>query len=199
MYRDSTDALIKLYKFSIEATAFKVFSKALQDHIDTRIRKVISDPKNDPQMIDSTLKLKRFVDTAVAALFSAPPKPIQATNDDDELMDIDAPSVDVLAHNRRLELEESVRAGFKSGLGSRQNAPAEWIGGFEVHVFVSNPRSQAPRRSHAQGPGVWHRGRVQHSPRRDHRAHRLHQGQGRVPRVLHYGSCEAHPAQQECK
>ncbi|WOO85803.1 Cullin-4A [Vanrija pseudolonga] len=127
MYRDSTDALIKLYKFSIEATAFKVFSKALQDHIDTRIRKVISDPKNDPQMIESTLRLKRFVDTAVAALFSAPPKPIQATNDDDELMDIDAPSVDVLAHNRRLELEESVRAGFKSGLGSRQNAPAEWI------------------------------------------------------------------------
>ncbi|TXT04899.1 hypothetical protein VHUM_03982 [Vanrija humicola] len=129
MYRDSTDALIKLYKFSIEATAFRVFSKALQDHIDTRIRKVISDPTNDPQMIESTLRLKRFVDTAVAALFSAPPKPIQATNDDDEHMDVDldAPSVDVLAHNRRLELEESVRAGFKSGLGSRQNAPAEWI------------------------------------------------------------------------
>ena len=29
---------------------------------------------------------------------------------------------------RQLELQEAIRSGCKAGMGSRQNAPAEWIG-----------------------------------------------------------------------
>jgi hypothetical protein len=31
---------------------------------------------------------------------------------------------------RKLELEDAVRKGFRAGMSSRENAPAEWIGMF---------------------------------------------------------------------
>lgn len=56
-------------------------------------------------MIDGTLTLKRFADRAVASLFTSK-----------------------VFLDQRLELEDAVRVGVKAGMGSRQNAPAEWIG-----------------------------------------------------------------------
>jgi len=146
MYRADTDALARLYAFCIHAKAFTVFAKALHDHIEARIRVVISDPANDPQMIDSTLKLKRFADRAVASLFHTAVKVIHsdAKEDQGDVDDVDMEDsngsssgngkdkkkakVSGEDRTRQLELEEAVRSGFKAGLGSRQNAPAEWIG-----------------------------------------------------------------------
>jgi cullin-4 len=88
-------------------------------------------------MIDSTLKLKRFADRAVASLFDAPVRTIHsdaaadAAAQADDGMDVDdaqAAKVSPQGRIRQLELEEAVRTGFKSGLANRQNAPAEWIG-----------------------------------------------------------------------
>lgn len=101
----------------------------MQDHIEARIRTVISDPANDRQMIDSTLKLKRFIDKSVAGLFAAPVRTIHAKGDEDVEME-DKPKLSAEERNKQLELEDAVRSGFKAGLGSRQNAPAEWIGEF---------------------------------------------------------------------
>lgn len=128
MYRADTDALARLYTFCCDAKAFAVFSKALHDHIDARIRVVISDPANDAQMIDSTLKLKRFADRAVASLFDVPVRTIHSDAADDEMDVDDVALVSPQSRIRQLELEEAVRSGFKSGLANRQNAPAEWIG-----------------------------------------------------------------------
>jgi cullin-4 len=81
-------------------------------------------------MIESTLALKRFADGAIAALFAT---------DGDVTMELDGPE-DVFdsgrqrsrltgdERTRQMELEEAIRTGFKIGMGSRQNAPAEWIG-----------------------------------------------------------------------
>lgn len=129
MYRADTDALTRLYIFCINAKLFETFQKALHDHIDNRIRVVISDPANDPQMIDSTLKLKRFADHAVASLFTQAPALQADEEEDDEDVDMDTEIViNPQERTRQLELEEAVRSGFKAGLSSRQNAPAEWIG-----------------------------------------------------------------------
>jgi cullin-4 len=148
MYRADTAALARLYPFSCDAHVFTVFVKALHDHIDARVRVVISDPSNDPQMIDSTLKLKRFADSAVAGLFHVAPRTIRSSEAKEEEMEMDEDEDDDKDNDkdnrghvitpeertRRLELEEAVRSGFKSGFGSRQNAPAEWIG--EWRQFV---------------------------------------------------------------
>lgn len=117
--------------------SIKTMVKALQEHIVSRITTIISDPANDPQMIDSCLKLKRFVDGAVGSLFAKQAghiEPIQATapkrrNDlDDEDTDMDEqPSLEIVERERQLDIEDAVRTGFKLGLRSRQNAPAEWI------------------------------------------------------------------------
>lgn len=40
----------------------------------------------------------------------------------------------------QLELEDAVRAGFKAGLGSRQNAPAEWIAKHLDSVMRRGPK-----------------------------------------------------------
>lgn len=127
LYRADTEALTRLFVYTEQAKAFKVMTKAVHDHIETRIRAVIADPANDRQMIDSVLKLKRFVDKAVAGLFDTPAKPIEAAEDGDVEME-DTPKLSQEERNKQLELEEAVRSGFKAGLGSRKNAPAEWIG-----------------------------------------------------------------------
>lgn len=64
-------------------------------------------------MIEESLKLKRFADSAVAGLFG----------DAD-----DTASTSKEERARSSELRDAVHVGFKKGLGSRQNAPAEWIG-----------------------------------------------------------------------
>lgn len=140
MYAGEMGAIVYLYMYSVDSRAFNLFCKAIHDHIETRIRTVISDPANDAQMIESTLKLKRFADRAVAVLFSRPPKNITAAQkeaDDQGGEDGDGQDDVAMAEPRKipqherlrqLELEEAVRSGFKAGLGSRQNAPAEWIG-----------------------------------------------------------------------
>lgn len=76
------------------------------------------------------------------------PKPINGRGEDDEdkmeLDDMEHPNdanpeeelideteeviLPPLDRSRQLELQDAVRAGFKAGMGSRQNAPAEWIG-----------------------------------------------------------------------
>jgi cullin-4 len=127
LYRADTDALTRLFVYCQQAQAFKVMTKAVHDHIEARIRTVIADPANDRQMIDSVLKLKRFVDKAVAGLWEIPAKPIEATEDGDIEME-DAPKLSQEERGKQLELEDAVRTGFKAGLGSRKNAPAEWIG-----------------------------------------------------------------------
>lgn len=176
MYRDDTDALGRLYVFCKEGGLVSVFASALRSHIEQRMKQLISDPANDPQMIDSTLKFKRFADGAVGQIFggagrSSPTRasgPVTASSasrpstphEDDSLTK--APDAIVArVMNRRgarqqpgsaesavplgkssaqLELEDAVRAGFKAGLGSRQNAPAEWIAKHLDTVMRRGPR-----------------------------------------------------------
>lgn len=101
-----------------------------------RLRALISDPKNDANMIEGTLALKRFADTAVQYL---------CDNDQDRLASDRLPPDDITHEERmedglartvlslhfskrQVELQDIVRVGCKAGMGSRQNAPAEWIG-----------------------------------------------------------------------
>ena len=67
-------------------------------------------------MIDETLKLKRFADSAVTGLFVSNAASPTGMNKEDRVHSSD--------------LRDAVHVGFKKGLGSRQNAPAEWIGQF---------------------------------------------------------------------
>lgn len=93
-------------------------------------------------MIEETLKLKRFTDKSITALFASPKttpaeKPPSAPDQDEE-MDLDedeaeeaeddAVIVSGPMREKQLDLQDAVRTGFKAGMGSRQNAPAEWIG-----------------------------------------------------------------------
>ena len=72
-------------------------------------------------MIDQTLTLRRFTNKAVAALFSRKEIDVEGEGNTASRED----------KQRQLELEDAVRTGFKKGLGSRQNAPAEWIGRYK--------------------------------------------------------------------
>lgn len=67
-------------------------------------------------MIDGTLKLKRFADGVVASLVAADPSAS------------DSEVARKARGSAQIELEDAVRNGFKAGMGSRQNAPAEWLG-----------------------------------------------------------------------
>ena len=90
-----------------------------------RLKTLISNPENDPKMIDGALTLKHLANDA-----------LQFIEKDDSDLEIQAekagdeePAVKLLRQSRarRLELDDTIRMGFKAGLGSRQNAPAEWI------------------------------------------------------------------------
>jgi cullin-4 len=82
-------------------------------------------------MIEGTLTLKRFADNAVSRLFGTGTITEEDVDADEEVK-AQTEKVDkahTLAEGRRrMELEDAIRKGFKAGLGSRQNAPAEWIG-----------------------------------------------------------------------
>ncbi|WVR09664.1 hypothetical protein IAU60_006739 [Kwoniella sp. DSM 27419] len=141
-----TSALTRVYKFAVDVEVFPLFSKAVQEHLQDRLSKLIADPANDAQMIDGTLKLKRFADEAVGALFE--PSPESKTHvkqlDVDDRADAEKPSKTEIEQtrikrSRQFELEEAVRTGFKAGLGSRQNAPAEWIA---KHLDVAMRKGQ---------------------------------------------------------
>ncbi|WVF67352.1 hypothetical protein IAT40_002107 [Kwoniella sp. CBS 6097] len=141
----ATIALGRLYHFSIDINSFPLFSKALEEHLEDRLKTLISDPKNDPQMIDGTLKLKRFANEAVSALFNE----LDPTNAKTEVEVVEGPQGDKenkeeqelkrVKRSRQFELEEAVRTGFKAGMGSRQNAPAEWIA---KHLDVAMRKGQ---------------------------------------------------------
>ena len=84
-------------------------------------------------MIESSLTLKRFADKAVEGLFAR--EAIDTIDTDDDIDQVTLPSSKHLSSRderaelrRKLELEDAIRVGFKLGMGSRQNAPAEWIG-----------------------------------------------------------------------
>lgn len=184
MYRDDTEALSRLYVFCKEGGLVPVFAGALRSHIEQRMKQLISDPANDPQMIDSTLKFKRFADGAVGQIFggagrtsptraaapstprqsrpSTPSEGLQPRKRRAELASrLPQSDVAVVLRGReamgtsstqpepqepqiksqtQLELEDAVRAGFKAGLGSRQNAPAEWIAKHLDSVMRRGPK-----------------------------------------------------------
>lgn len=81
-------------------------------------------------MIESTLVLKRFADGAIKSLFEK--GDIDMDNAGDSAVDDKAAIVGFengsLERARQIELDDAIRVGFKAGMGSRQNAPAEWIG-----------------------------------------------------------------------
>jgi cullin-4 len=89
-------------------------------------------------MIESTLTLKRFADQAVQHLCGEDYKSIEAgTSIDYWIQSVtEAPGSPPVAKDdlksryarRQIELSDAVRVGCKAGMGSRQNAPAEWIG-----------------------------------------------------------------------
>ena len=82
-------------------------------------------------MIEGTLVLKRFADKSIAGLFEANPE-TSKSDEDIDMAPSDIPEipgeVGVPERQRRMDLEDTIRVGFKAGMGSRQNAPAEWIG-----------------------------------------------------------------------
>ncbi|EIW72204.1 hypothetical protein TREMEDRAFT_24724, partial [Tremella mesenterica DSM 1558] len=83
------------------------------------LKTLISDPANDSHMIESTLVLKRFADKAVTSLFPA--------STGSQLSSPDERDAFLVQHRQRIELEDAVLQGLKTGISSRQNAPAEWI------------------------------------------------------------------------
>jgi cullin-4 len=126
-------------------------------------------------MIEETLKLKRFTDKSIAALFAspkaAPAEKLQPATDKDEEMDLDedeaedaeddAVIVSGPMREKQLDLQDAVRTGFKAGMGSRQNAPAEWIGELVDSVPLhdnSSQSSQTPGPSHAPRTRIRDRG-----------------------------------------
>ncbi|WRT69963.1 uncharacterized protein IL334_006954 [Kwoniella shivajii] len=135
---DSTDieSLTRLYQLSVDVNVFPTLVKSLEKHLEERLKAIILDPKNDPQMIDGTLKMKRFADRAISSLFESPtPSSDDIEDDNGGEKEKEQQKKDEKAHverkrivrNRQFELEEAVRVGLKNGLASRQNAPAEWI------------------------------------------------------------------------
>jgi cullin-4 len=90
-------------------------------------------------MIEETLVLKRFADRSIAGLFDRDnnpeeivDEPMQETTglqlDDDDDMENTPSPIGYNEAQRKLELEDAVRKGFRAGMSSRENAPAEWIG-----------------------------------------------------------------------
>jgi len=88
-------------------------------------------------MIEETLTLKRFADRSISGLFNRDEAPLDKgdgpmngagpTLDDDDVEET-PPPVGYNEVQRKLELEDAVRKGFRAGMSSRENAPAEWIG-----------------------------------------------------------------------
>lgn len=83
-------------------------------------------------MIEGTLNLKRFTDKAVAGLFAIKPEIAQMIQKvmapPEQIVRSTEIPLTVPEKKRLIELEDSIRIGMKAGMGSRQNAPAEWIG-----------------------------------------------------------------------
>jgi cullin-4 len=151
MHLSDGDALSRLYGFSVDVQVFGEFVECLKTNVEVsctlmslgrtdeqeRLKKLISDPANDSKMIDDTLVLKRFVDRSIAGLFTRDEEaaaPVDETagksglNDDDEEHERTPAPVGFSEVQRKLELEDAVRKGFRAGMSSRENAPAEWIG-----------------------------------------------------------------------
>ncbi|WWD19893.1 hypothetical protein CI109_104362 [Kwoniella shandongensis] len=135
-------ALARLYQLSVDVNVFPLFFRALQDHLEARLKTIISDPANDPHMIDGTLKLKRFADKAVADLFPAVIADVgEVDKEESEKAREEKEALEKkrTERTREFELEEAIRTGFKLGMGSRQNAPAEWIA---KHLDVAMRKGQ---------------------------------------------------------
>ncbi|KAK8853464.1 hypothetical protein IAR55_004171 [Kwoniella newhampshirensis] len=135
-------ALTRLYRFSVDVNVFTILSRALQDHLEARLKTIISDPANDSKMIDGTLTLKRFADQAIASLFQTPTAVVADTEkEESEKVREEKEALDKkrTERTREFELEEAIRTGFKLGMGSRQNAPAEYIA---KHLDVAMRKGQ---------------------------------------------------------
>lgn len=99
-------------------------------------------------MIEGTLTLKRFADRAVAALFTRRSEVEDQADADMSTTEegLKARLEDVLTvpeRKRQIEMEDAIRVGLKAGMGSRQNAPAEWIGESDERSLLTL-RSQTP-------------------------------------------------------
>ena len=114
-----------------------ISSRSGQADEQERLKKLISDPANDSKMIDETLVLKRFADRSIVGLFARDEEaaaPVDSAadksglNDDDDEHERPPAPVGFSEVQRKLELEDAVRKGFRSGMSIRENAPAEWIG-----------------------------------------------------------------------
>ncbi|WWC72278.1 uncharacterized protein I206_106240 [Kwoniella pini CBS 10737] len=129
MDSQNVESLSRLCTFSIDVNSFGVLVQAVEDHLEDRLKTLISDHANDSKMIDATLKIKRFTDKAISSLFSSSEDLSLDKSEDveDKVFAKDISEQKRLRRNRQFELEEASRVGFKKGLGSRQNAPAEWI------------------------------------------------------------------------
>lgn len=128
-------------------------------------------------MIDETLKLKRSADQAVTTMVMNMRQPDHTTADASEGPDMEidndnaaspaglaVDSLDGADRQRLYELRDAVRTAFKTGLGSRQNAPAEWIGESRVERYRLTG-SKTPRSDNAEGSGIRNRGRIRLAPR----------------------------------
>jgi cullin-4 len=139
------DALIRLHRFVDSCEVFAPFVSAMEAHVKVsslfaldcrstdlkeRLTTLISNPENDARMIEATVALKRFADTAVRTLFK---------EDDTNSPISTLRPAKTFQQNRaqEIELEDAIRVGFKAGMGSRQNAPAEWIGRSDLSLCSS--------------------------------------------------------------
>jgi hypothetical protein len=78
-------------------------------------------------MIDTVLNMKRFLDGTLSAYHQS--------------------SVTMISVSQQRELQDKVRSAFRNGIGARQNAPAECIGGWRIGVNLT--ASEIPRHRHA--------------------------------------------------
>jgi cullin-4 len=92
-------------------------------------------------MIDGTLKLKQFADSAIVGLFTVEHAPLDETALREE-------------RSRQLELQDGIRNGFKTGMGSRQNAPAEWIGAYLIVAALTPAKHLDSAMRKGQGAGT---------------------------------------------
>ncbi|OXM77936.1 ubiquitin-protein ligase [Cryptococcus neoformans Bt63] len=138
MGNDEAKGFSELYQFSIEIDKFASLVKSLENYLSNRVSTLISDPANDPRMIDEILKLRRFAEKTVSNLFSEEDTEPLPVDEDVKMISVEekeerekekeaAMEKRHSVRMRMFELEEAVRTGFKTGMGSRQNAPAEWI------------------------------------------------------------------------
>ncbi|WVN90037.1 uncharacterized protein L203_105270 [Cryptococcus depauperatus CBS 7841] len=129
-------ALGRLCRLMEEFSYSAHFASGFESYIQEHVKDLISDPINDPHMIEDVLQFKRFAEKAIDDLFYALVNQASkhSRHEDcdivmwegrEEKQFYTTPSC---GHDSKLQsrLYEALRNGFKLGLATRQNAPAEW-------------------------------------------------------------------------